>query len=414
MISFKQYLRKNVLQKTTLFFAMILIILNMGVFYLNSVYEKDALLQKETSFATIVQHISRDNELPYVVEYVKHYGHIHNSAIKFYYDDSLAFESELKGNSYNKYFIGDTENYVLIDSSESTNSQLANWLIVVTNILFLFVYVISTFVFYTYSKNKTKVILHDLDEMIYNVREKSFTESHFKFVEYQNLYDEFKEMYTELINSRLLKDNHLQSITHDLKTSLTVLSIFFEGALNDRVQLDKKTILKLSEEVKFINNLIESLSDEYKNNFSSISLSKLLLNITSKYETIFTTKNIKLVTDIDPNLTVSGETESFVRIIQNILSNSFYYSNQNTIVNVSLKNDEGIVLTITDQGIGISKDELSKIFSKNYRIKTESHRNVSGSGLGLYIVKLLVEELSGQIHIESSDQGTTVTMTFSS
>ncbi len=412
MISFKEFLNKNIIQRTTLYFAVVLIILNIGISYINVVYERVVIEQKELAFVTIIEHISEENDLQFVIEYVEHYGHIHNTAVKYFINNVIEFESELEGSNYSKYFIGDNSDYVLIDSSSSLHSELTNWLFLVTNVLFILIYIISIFIFYTYSKRKTSIILNDLEEMLFNVREKRFIESHLKFSEYQTLYDEFREMYTELINSRLLKDNQLQSITHDLKTSLTVLSIFFEGTLNNRIKLDNSSIAKLLEEVNFLNNLVESLSNEYKNNFSSISLSKLLNEITEKYESIYMTKNISLVTEIEENIIVSGDDDSFVRIIQNILSNCYFYSNEFTEVKVTLESNENIELTIIDQGIGISDIDISNVFSKNYRISSESHRNKTGSGLGLYIVKLLVEELNGKIELTSSDKGTEIKIIF--
>lgn len=96
-------------------------------------------------------------------------------------------------------------------------------------------------------------------------------------------------------------------------------------------------------------------------------------------------------------------------IINNLVSNAINYSPQGGKVTVSARGlEEQVEITVKDTGIGISPEELSKIFDKFYRIKHPKTRDVSGTGLGLSIVKKVVESFRGTIHVESfPDRGTT-------
>ncbi len=413
MISFSSYLKKNMVRRTTHYFAIIFVLLNISMYFVNSYYKEQSILQKEEAFSTIVLHISTENEFSYVIEYIEHYGHIHRTAVRYYHEGALVFDSIIQGDEYTRYDIGDSGDFIMVDSSKSPNSLLSTSLIIVSNVIFILIYIVSMFLFYRYSDLKSKVIVRDLDEMLYNINEKKFIDHQFSFTEYQTLYDQFRAMYRELTDSRLLKANKLQSITHDLKTSLTVLQTYIEGAKHNRIELNEERLNQLLDEVKYNNSLVESLRNDYLKEYVKVNISELLGSICDKYESIYETKKIDIKRDIEKDLFIEGDVESLTRIIQNILSNSFYYSNSSTTVSVSLTNVSGVQLKISDQGVGISNDDIENIFKKNYRVSNSMGRNKKGNGLGLYIVKLLLDDLGARIDVESNE-GTTVTVTFSS
>jgi signal transduction histidine kinase len=97
-------------------------------------------------------------------------------------------------------------------------------------------------------------------------------------------------------------------------------------------------------------------------------------------------------------------------IFVNLISNAIKYTPKGGNVNVSLnKEGKGTRLMVMDTGIGIPDEDIDQIFEKFYRIKTEETRSISGSGLGLSIVKGIVEAHNGAIHVESEvGNGTTV------
>jgi two-component system, OmpR family, phosphate regulon sensor histidine kinase PhoR len=91
-----------------------------------------------------------------------------------------------------------------------------------------------------------------------------------------------------------------------------------------------------------------------------------------------------------------------VNVFTNIIDNANKYSPQSPIIKVKTKNSSnGIQITIEDQGIGISKANLKKVFEKLYRVHTGNIHDVKGFGLGLHYVKTIVEEHGGQVGIES-------------
>jgi signal transduction histidine kinase len=101
-------------------------------------------------------------------------------------------------------------------------------------------------------------------------------------------------------------------------------------------------------------------------------------------------------------------------IISNIISNAIKYTNDNGEISISLsqKNNKTIC-TISDNGIGISKDDLDKIFNPFYRSNATNHPEIKGSGLGLSIVKRLAQLLNITFEIHSEiNKGTTIILSF--
>lgn len=125
-----------------------------------------------------------------------------------------------------------------------------------------------------------------------------------------------------------------------------------------------------------------------------------------KIEVIFDSEEEELYCDID--------IDQMERIMLNILSNAIKYNKPNGSINVIVKDrPEEIYIEVIDSGIGIPKDRISTIFDRFERIENKNAVIKEGSGIGLSIVKKLVDALDGKIEIESEvDKGTTVRLIF--
>jgi signal transduction histidine kinase len=121
-------------------------------------------------------------------------------------------------------------------------------------------------------------------------------------------------------------------------------------------------------------------------------------------------KGISMTCEIAEELpSFSGDRGGMEAIFINLISNAIKYTPKGGNVNVSLnKEGKGIRLMVVDTGIGIPDEDIDQIFEKFYRIKTKQTRSISGSGLGLSIVKGVVDAHGGVIHVESEvGNGTT-------
>lgn len=217
----------------------------------------------------------------------------------------------------------------------------------------------------------------------------------------------------------------LANVTHELKTPLAVMQAAGEnladGRVDDQNRLQAYGNHIYSEAVR-LKKMIEKLLDVAKADANQplmepkpVSLSGLLEKYVEEHRSYIENKGFELETDIDNDLPLAMlDTDSFETIIGNLVENAIKYSNSEKYISISLKGDEnGNVLRIEDHGVGIPKKSIKHIFEKFYRAEDALTAETKGHGLGLSIVKNLVELNGGTIDVKSeTGEGTVFTITF--
>ena len=124
-------------------------------------------------------------------------------------------------------------------------------------------------------------------------------------------------------------------------------------------------------------------------------------------------RNITIELKGDENIHFNADTGEIEIILNNLVSNAVKYNRDNGRVEVILKNQtDGITITVSDTGIGMSQEDTARLFEDFVRIKNEKTRNILGSGLGLSIVKKLTHLYNGDISVTSTpNEGTTFVVT---
>ncbi len=208
--------------------------------------------------------------------------------------------------------------------------------------------------------------------------------------------------------------NFLLSITHELKSPLAsinlILSTFIKRELpNDKIKELSQDGLNESVRLEELFNKIliaTRLDKAYPFNFEETDLSNTVYKVVHSFEKRH--PDVSLDSDIQTDIIKEVDRESIVSVVKNLLENAYKYSAGDKHISVLLKEEEGqVILEVGDNGIGIAKNERSKIFDQFYRVGNEDTRESKGTGLGLYIVHQIVTAHNGKIKIEDNPGGGT-------
>jgi len=218
-----------------------------------------------------------------------------------------------------------------------------------------------------------------------------------------------------------LRSDFLSMVSHELKAPLSSLlmqiSVVLDGLAGDLTEKQKDLLGKAKNKTKGMITLVNDILDYRRvqegksiQRIESLDLSKILQRALELMRLSAEEKGLSLTCKIAEELPVlSGDRGGVEAIFVNLISNAIKYTHKGGNVSVSLnKEGKGVRLMVEDSGIGIPPEDIDRIFEKFYRIKTEQTRSIAGSGLGLSIVKGVVDAHGGVIHVESEvGNGTT-------
>ena len=216
----------------------------------------------------------------------------------------------------------------------------------------------------------------------------------------------------------------ISTVSHELRTPLTSIMGFADTLLTSDDKLSdeqkKKFLGIIKEQSKRLITMVENMlvvsklqtSDE-KLIYKSVCVNSLITKILSLVKIQFQSHNFIL--DLNKNLPeILIDTDKFQQILLNLIENAVKYSSENT--NITIKtdfNDKNVFIKISDNGIGITDENKTKIFEKFTRLDTPLTRKTQGSGLGLYIVKKTVEKMDGEILVsDNKPKGSCFTLVF--
>ena len=219
------------------------------------------------------------------------------------------------------------------------------------------------------------------------------------------------------------RNEFLASVSHELRTPITYVKGYADIAGRPGIdETERAQYLKIiKEEGERLSTLLEELfnlakldQNEFTINKERINLSDFLRSIYERILPAFNNKGIKLIIECMDNIYLQLDPVRFEQVLTNLLDNALKYSEGNTSTYIkAFKIDGNVHLLIQDEGIGIPKEDLPFIFDRLYRVDKSRSRATGGFGIGLAIVKELVEAQGGQISVISEiGQGTCFTIIF--
>ena len=211
------------------------------------------------------------------------------------------------------------------------------------------------------------------------------------------------------------------NVSHELKTPVTSLLGFTETLLDgakDDPELTEEFLTIMQNDAKRLQRLIQDIielskdSEDLSEDRQTIELHYFLQQQIGLYQHLLKNKQITVTIDGAENCFYQTRLTFFQPIIKNLLENAVQYSPENSDITLSYRLADELVLTVTDHGIGMSKDDQKRIFERFYRVDKARARNSGGTGLGLAIVKEYSEILGGTVNVESHPKlGSTFTIT---
>ncbi|PLX02100.1 MAG: hypothetical protein C0595_12270 [Marinilabiliales bacterium] len=215
----------------------------------------------------------------------------------------------------------------------------------------------------------------------------------------------------------------LSVLSHELKSPLNAiegyLRIMEEKQVGENIEDYMSMIDRSLIRIKGMRNLIMDMLDltKLESGKKSRKLIKTDLNYLANMaldtvKPLAIQHNVTLNSNIEEDLVITVDKDEVEIIFNNLLSNAVKYNHENGEVNFSVhKNNSNIEIIVKDSGIGISKEDLPKLFEEFSRIKTSETRDIAGTGLGLSITKKMVELYQGNIKVDSKPGiGTTFTI----
>lgn len=296
---------------------------------------------------------------------------------------------------------------------------------------FFIAFVIAFFFVWLMSKRMTDSILKPLQEISAVIRKADFGKEKIEFQNYsyselQEITDALQTMNNQIAKNlenlereKQIRQEFFTNASHELKTPLTSIRGYSEllrqHAITDPDQIDHclDCVLKESDHMtKLINDILTISKLEAKDYVvqkSHIKLKDLLENVLNSLSVQAKAMNLDIDASCE-NVTVYANLDHIQGILYNLISNAIKYNKPNGKIIIIIKERlDNILIKVMDTGIGISKEDQEKVFQRFYRVDKQRSKIVAGTGIGLAIVKHIVQFYNGSISLKSKEnEGTSI------
>ena len=210
------------------------------------------------------------------------------------------------------------------------------------------------------------------------------------------------------------KKNFLLSVTHELKSPLASIKLLLQTIQKRELtkQQVQSFISKSLLDIERLDDMVENMLLASKIDNRSYTFPKAEFNLSSLVDNIVNRLQLNkcdltqqlINAEIEPKIEITGDKFALTSVVTNLIENAIKYSGPCEVVDVKLySRDSKIFLEVADHGIGIADVEKNRIFDKFYRVGSEDTRNTKGTGLGLYIVKEVLDKHEASIKVKDNE-----------
>ena len=237
--------------------------------------------------------------------------------------------------------------------------------------------------------------------------------------EMYELASSFNNMAESVENVEMTRRGLVANVAHDLRTPMTTIAGFVDGIIDGTIKADKQEyyLRIVSDEVKRLSRMASSIletsrleSGEKALNYTTFDISETVRRIIISFEQKLSEKNIELELDIPDRLNVSADHDSMFQVIYNLVDNALKFIDMNGRLDISVfEKSERLYFSISNSGAEISEENKKYIFDRFFKGERSRTDSRSGSGLGLYIVKTIINRHGGDVGVKSENNITKFT-----
>ncbi len=221
-----------------------------------------------------------------------------------------------------------------------------------------------------------------------------------------------------------IKSDFINNMTHEFKTPIATISLAVDAIKNEKVQNDREKLAYftgiIKEENKRMNKHVETIlqaalleKQELQLQLKDLHIHDTIHHILDNYVLQLEDKNGKVELLLNAkNDVIQADEVHFTNLISNLIDNAIKYSNDNVLLKITTHStNKFFVMSVQDNGIGMSKESVKRVFEKFYRAHTGNVHNVKGFGLGMSYVKTVIDAHKGKVKVDSTiGKGTTFTV----
>lgn len=450
MKNIRQVIQKSLIQSSLLVLILVVIFTNLGFTwmfrnYVAQIRENEVNLVRSNVVEAFEDNVLTADERTLMRQTANQSG-VHLLVLE---GPQEIFDSTIGGNGAKRPLLSKEKQVIDLDSLVYTQYALINdsvsnrrfsigqqkgWLlnqedigfVVGVNLTFLMVTLVALPLVWGLSRwlsvklSKPVLQIHEATELIQQGAYHDVALERCETLELNDLMASIEILAFELDHQEKLRKRLTTDMAHELRSPLAVLRSQLEGLMDGVIDPSVERFGRLNGEVMRLTKMIDDLNELttvenelYELRYSSFNLSELLQGIVSDFKLMYEGKGILLNQDIIQNVHVSLDEARVKQIVSNLLSNAYKYTDQGWVTIKLVEVKGGVVIEVTDSGIGISETDLPFIFQRFYRADPSRSRETGGSGIGLTIVEALVKAQSGKIEIESElGKGTSISVFF--
>ena len=228
------------------------------------------------------------------------------------------------------------------------------------------------------------------------------------------LADTFNSMAASLEATERRRLQLVGDVAHELRTPLATVDGYLEGLEDGLIKPEPRTWKLLRGETSRLTRIVNDLQELWRAEARQLPLRLETVDVagelraaTERFATQALEQGIELRSDLGRGpLVVRADAERLRQIVDNFLSNAMRYSPHSAVVTVSAARDKDeVAISVTDQGPGLTPEQLERVFERFYRVDRSRSRALGGSGIGLAIARALAEAMGGRVDAQSEGEG---------